>query len=190
VQAILDAVLQEVRRLAEITEGYLRFSRLPTAQRQSKDLGDVVADLVAFMAEEAEHLGVNIELHVPKSGEIPVVDIDADRLRQSLLNLVRNAVDAVGRGGTVKVSVYADDLDHVAVDVDDNGPGVVATDREQIFSPFFTSKKEGTGLGLVVAREIAREHGGDVSVGDSALGGATFRLRLPVSRRELKATTT
>jgi nitrogen fixation/metabolism regulation signal transduction histidine kinase len=182
VQSILDAVLQEVRRLAEITEGYLRFSRLPTAQRQSRDLGDVVADLVAFMAEEAEHLGVNIELHVPKDGGLPAVDIDADRLRQALLNLVKNAVDAVGRGGTVKVSVFADDADHVAVDVADNGPGVDVDVREQIFSPFFTSKKEGTGLGLVVAREIAREHGGDVSVGDSDLGGAAFRLRLPVKR--------
>ena len=104
------------------------------------------------------------------------------------MNLVRNAVDAVGRGGTVKVSVYADDVDHVAVAIDDNGPGVAAADREQIFSPFFTSKKEGTGLGLVVAREIAREHGGDISVSDSALGGATFRLRLPLTRRETTTT--
>jgi C4-dicarboxylate-specific signal transduction histidine kinase len=65
--------------------------------------------------------------------------------------------------------------------VEDNGPGVVETCREQIFSPFFTTKAEGTGLGLVVAREIVREHGGDLTVGDSALGGAAFQLRLPVA---------
>jgi PAS domain S-box-containing protein len=183
VQSILDAVLSEVRRLAEITEGYLRFARLPTHQKQHRDVGDLCADLVAFFQSEASARGVNVELHV--DDVVPPVVIDSDRLRQALLNLLRNAVDAAGSGGTVRISARAHDLGGhergVWVIVEDNGPGVVETCREQIFSPFFTTKAEGTGLGLVVAREIVREHGGDLTVGDSALGGAAFQLRLPVA---------
>ena len=185
VQSILDAVLSEVRRLAEITEGYLRFARLPTHQKQHRDVGDLCADLVAFFQTEASARGVNIELHV--DDVVPPVVIDSDRLRQALLNLLRNAVDAAGSGGTVRISARAraNDLGSqergVWVIVEDNGPGVPETSREQIFSPFFTTKAEGTGLGLVVAREIVREHGGDLSVGNSALGGAAFQLRLPVA---------
>ncbi len=181
VQSILDAVLSEVRRLAEITEGYLRFARLPTAPKQHKDVGDLCADLVAFFQSEASARGVNVELHV--DDVVPAVVIDSDRLRQALLNLLRNAVDAAGSGGTVRISARADSAHHdgVCVVVEDNGPGIPEPDREHIFSPFFTTKSEGTGLGLVVAREIVREHGGDLTVGTSSLGGAAFMLRLPVA---------
>src|SRR5690606_19559318 len=105
VSAILEAVLSEVRRLTEITEGYLRFARLPAPTKQSRDVGDVCADLVAFFQEEAAQRGINIELHV--EDDLPAVDVDADRLRQALLNLVRNGADAVERGGTVRLSVRA-----------------------------------------------------------------------------------
>lgn len=183
VQSILDAVLMEVRRLAEITEGYLRFARLPTATKQEHDVSDLAADLVAFVQEEASTRGVNLELHVLERGDalLPAVVVDKDRLRQALLNLVRNAIEAAGDGGTVRLSVRPSQPDPgVDVVVEDNGDGVPAADRERIFSPFFTTKKDGTGLGLVVAREIAREHGGDVVVDDSDLGGAAFVVHLPV----------
>jgi signal transduction histidine kinase len=178
VRAILDAVLAEVRRLAEITEGYLRFARLPAPQKTEADVGDLCAGLVAFTQGEAGNRGVHVELHVDPA--LPAVSIDADRVRQALLNLLRNGLDAAGRGGTVRVSARAAGADRaVELVVEDNGPGVPAGDRERIFSPFFTTKKEGTGLGLVVAREIAREHRGDLVVDDGALGGAAFVLTLP-----------
>ncbi len=186
VASILDAVLAEVHRLSEITEGYLRFARLPTAHKQHKDVGDLCADLVAFFAGEAAARGVNVELHVEPT--LPGVAIDGDRLRQALLNLLRNGADAAANGGTVRISVARsndandanDDAgDGVVVVIEDNGPGIAADVRERLFSPFFTTKKDGTGLGLVVAREIVREHGGDIAVGTSALGGAAFKIELP-----------
>ncbi len=178
VGSILDAVLAEVHRLTEITEGYLRFARLPTAQKQQQDVGDLCADLVAFYASEAAARGVNVELRVEP--ELPAVAIDSSRLRQALLNLLRNGADAASTGGTVRIAVNhrADDVEIV---VEDNGPGVPEADRERLFSPFFTTKTDGTGLGLVVAREIVREHGGDIAVSTSALGGAAFVIALPVS---------
>ena len=183
VASILDAVLAEVHRLSEITEGYLRFARLPTAHKQHKDVGDLCADLVAFFASEAAARGVNVELHVEPS--LPGVAIDGDRLRQALLNLLRNGADAASNGGTVRISVSRSvvsevvDHDGVSVVVEDNGPGIPADVRDRLFSPFFTTKKDGTGLGLVVAREIAREHGGDIAVTTSSLGGAAFVIELP-----------
>ncbi len=182
VSSILDAVLAEVHRLTEITEGYLRFARLPTAHKQHKDVGDLCADLVAFFAGEAAARGVNVELNVEP--DLPWVAVDGDRLRQALLNLLRNGVDAAATGGTVRISVSplaSDDVHGAGVQivVADNGPGLGAEVRERLFSPFFTTKKEGTGLGLVVAREIVREHGGDIAVAVSPLGGAAFVIELP-----------
>jgi len=176
VKSILDAVLSEVRRLAEITEGYLRFSRLPAPMKQEKDAGDVAADLVAFFAGEASQKGVNVELHVDK--DLPTITVDADRLRQALLNLLRNAVEACGTGGTVRITARksSSGVDFV---VEDNGPGIAREDREKLFSPFFTTKVGGTGLGLVLTREIVREQHGEVVVVASALGGAAFIVSLP-----------
>ena len=187
VKSILDAVLSEVRRLAEITEGYLRYARLPAPQRQEKDAGDLCADLVAFFANEASNKGVNVELHVQDA--LPKISVDVDRLRQALLNLLRNGVEACGRGGTVRISARrdhsepsdGDDGDGVKIVVEDNGPGVPAELRDKLFSPFFTTKKEGTGLGLLLTREIVREQKGDVVVDDSALGGAAFVVSLPAA---------
>lgn len=182
VASILEAVLAEVHRLTEITEGYLRFARLPTAQKQHKDVGDLCADLVAFFAGEAAARGVNVELHVENA--LPAVAIDGDRLRQALLNLLRNGADAASNGGTVRISVArhvdGDDLD-VQILVEDNGPGIAADVGDKLFSPFFTTKPEGTGLGLMVAREIVREHGGDLALSSSSLGGAAFVIRLPTT---------
>jgi signal transduction histidine kinase len=179
VQSILAAVLTEVRRLAEITEGYLRFARLPTAPKQVRDVADLCADLVAFVQGEAAARGVNLELHVPSEGALPAVVVDGDRLRQALLNLVRNGIDACGHNGTVRLVVKTAADSGLDVVVSDNGPGVDPEKRARLFSPFFTTKKDGTGLGLVVAREIVREHGGELTVTDAELGGAAFTVHLP-----------
>ena len=183
VKSILDAVLGEVRRLAEITEGYLRYARLPAPQKQQKDAGDLCADLVAFFANEASQKGVNVELHVQDA--LPKISVDVDRLRQALLNLLRNGVDACGRGGTVRISARPDHQGRsdvavgIKIIVEDNGPGVPSDLKDKLFSPFFTTKKEGTGLGLLLTREIVREQKGEVVVDDSALGGAAFIVTLP-----------
>ena len=180
VKSILDAVLSEVRRLAEITEGYLRFARLPAPTKQERDAGDLAADLVAFFAGEASQRGVNVELHVDK--DLPKITVDADRLRQALLNLLRNGVEASGTGGTVRVSAKKHD-GGVALVVEDNGPGIAKDKRDKLFSPFFTTKAGGTGLGLVLTREIVREQNGDVIVDDSGLGGAAFVVTFPAAGR-------
>jgi signal transduction histidine kinase len=95
---------------------------------------------------------------------------------------VRNAREALGaRGGSVRVSV-ARERGLVVVRVEDDGQGLVPSIRAELFKPFVTSKKGGTGLGLAIARKVVREHGGEIGVADSALGGACFWFRLPLER--------
>jgi PAS domain S-box-containing protein len=175
-KAILDAVGKEVDRLTQITEGYLRFARLPAPKKVAGDAGDLLADLVAFTQADATKAGVMLELNVEPG--LPHVPFEPARLRQALLNLVRNAVEAAGTGGTVRVSAKKT-AGGLRVTVEDTGPGIPEEVRARLFEPFFTTKPSGTGLGLLLAKEIILEHQGELSVETSALGGAAFQVDLP-----------
>jgi signal transduction histidine kinase len=115
---------------------------------------------------------------------------DEERFRQVLVNLLLNAFEAAGEGGSVRVScraapedpVHPDGPPRVEVAVDDSGPGVPEAVRERIFEPFFTTKARGSGLGLSIVHAIIAQHGGTISVQDAPEGGARFLLRLPATR--------
>lgn len=177
-KSILDAVGSEVERLTQITEGYLRFARLPAPRRVAGDVGDLLADLVAFSQGDAAKAGVMLELHVEP--DLPAVPHDASRLRQAVLNLLRNALEAAGQGGTVRIGARAT-ARGARITVEDTGPGIPDEVKARLFEPFFTTKPQGTGLGLMLAREIVLEHKGELSVEASALGGAAFAVDLPAS---------
>ncbi len=102
-----------------------------------------------------------------------------EKLRQVLVNLVRNAAEAAGSGGRVSVSL-TERNGTAEVAVEDSGPGIPSAHRARLFEPFFTTKAGGTGLGLAVSRAIARAHGGDLAADAGATGGARFALRLPL----------
>lgn len=175
-QAILEAVGKEVDRLTQITEGYLRFARLPAPKKVAGDVGDLLADLVAFTEGDAAKAGVMLELNVEPG--LPAVPFDPARLRQALLNLLRNGVEAAGRGGTVRVGAKAT-ARGLRVTVEDTGPGIPEEVKARLFEAFFTTKPSGTGLGLLLAKEIILEHKGELSVETSPLGGAAFHVDLP-----------
>jgi len=135
-----------------------------------------------------EHLiergGIALEVEVDP--ELPVIQAVAGQLEQVLINLITNAVHAVENGGKVgKVLVKAagDGPASVLLEVSDSGPGVPEADRQKIFEPFFTTKPDGkgTGLGLPIVRNIVDQHGGEITVSRSSLGGAAFRVVLPSS---------
>ena len=111
---------------------------------------------------------------------LPAVLADRDQILQVLLNLVRNALDAMPKGGTVVVRAHRAGA-AVAFSVSDSGPGIRPEDRPRIFEPYFTTKEGGTGLGLAIAQRIAEEHGGALELSPPAAGGATFTLTLPVT---------
>jgi signal transduction histidine kinase len=175
---LCDAIVREVDRLTGITEEYLRFARLPRPQLQRADLNETIRDLLDFVRPELEAAGV--EVTVSLSPGLPRVLADVAQLRQLLLNLLRNAREAMPSGGELRVASRSTE-GWVDIEVKDGGPGIPPERMSRIFDPFFTTKARGTGLGLAMAQEIAQEHGGQLSC-DSAVGqGTTFTLRLPAS---------
>src|SRR3954467_2019007 len=174
---LCDAIVREVDRLAAITEEYLRFARLPKPSMQRADVNEVVRDLLDFVRPELAAAGVSVDLRL--SPELPRVLADVAQLRQLLLNLVRNAREAMPGGGSLEVSTRGGE-GAVDIEVRDGGPGIEPARLQRIFDPFFTTKERGTGLGLAMAQEIAQEHGGQLTC-ESVVGrGTAFTLRLPV----------
>jgi signal transduction histidine kinase len=175
---LCDAIVREVDRLTAITEEYLRFARLPKPQMQRADLNDTVRDLLEFVRPELDAARVRVTTSL--SPALPRVHADVAQLRQLLLNLLRNAREAMGSGGTLHVVTRGGEAS-VEVEVRDSGPGIPPERLARIFDPFFTTKERGTGLGLAMAQEIAQEHGGQLSCESVPGQGTSFTLRLPAA---------
>jgi signal transduction histidine kinase len=175
-QALARAIVKEVDRLTEITEEYLRFARLPRPRLEREDVGELVASLLGFLKGELDERGVAVEARL--GAGLPQVAADEHQLRQALLNLMRNAAEAMSAGGRLEVSLAAE-AQSVALRIRDSGQGIAAEHLDKIFDPFFSTKDGGTGLGLALTQQIVVEHGGTIEV-ESALGvGTTFTVRLP-----------
>lgn len=165
-------VLEEVDRLKRIVDEFSQFARLPRPELAPHDLAEVVQ---AVMALYADHDGVHFEVPLEQGA---LVSIDRDQLTQVLVNLVKNAEEAMaGRSGAIQVRVKQGP--EVVLEVEDEGPGIPAALKARLFEPYVTTKPQGTGLGLAIALRIIQEHGGRLEVWDGAAGGALFRVSLP-----------
>jgi signal transduction histidine kinase len=175
----LAVVEEEVLRCQEIVEGLLDFSRPVQAGTQPVDLRALCDDVVARLAEASPTSGVAVTVVGPSIETTGT----ASKLRQVLLNLIKNAIEAAAPAGRVDIHV---DQNHECsrVTVRDSGSGLDAEARERLFEPFFTNKPRGTGLGLAVSQAIARAHGGEIVADAPGPGGACFVLCLPRARGE------
>jgi signal transduction histidine kinase len=174
----LAVVEEEVLRCQEIVEGLLDFSRPVQAGTQPIDLRALCDDVVARLAEASPTSGVAVT--VAGRGETTGT---SSKLRQVLLNLIKNAIEAAAPAG--RVDIHVDETHECSrVTVRDSGSGLDAEARERLFEPFFTNKPRGTGLGLAVSQAIARAHGGEIVADAPGSGGACFVLCLPRARGE------
>jgi len=169
------AIGEEVRRLKRIVDEFSRFARLPAPEPSPVPPEDLVSTLLALFPPLD---GLTVERDVAQG--LPKVLADRDQVVQVLLNLVQNALDAMPRGGVLRVSARAQG-GLVALAVSDTGVGIAPEDLARIFEPYFTRKKGGTGLGLSIARRIAEEHGGRLEARSMPGEGATFTLWLPAA---------
>jgi signal transduction histidine kinase len=172
----LSVVEEETLRAKEIVDGLLDLSRPLPAGAEPVDLRALSDDVVSRLGEARLLDGVRVSV----DGRA-VAPGHPEKLRQVLVNLVRNAAEAAGHGGRVAV-VVAERDGTAEVAVEDSGPGIAPAVRGRLFEPFFTTKPRGTGLGLAVSRAIARAHGGELAAEAARDGGARFALRLPRGR--------
>ena len=141
----------------------------------------IVEELARFQNEELERAGVRVELGL--SPDLPDVRLDAAQLRQALLNIVRNAGEALSGdgGGRLRISTrHARSGDCVILELDDDGPGMEPEHVSRIFDPFFSTKETGSGLGLPLTHQVIAEHGGSIACTSTPGQGTTFTIRLPV----------
>lgn len=171
---------EEIARLEQIVAGFLDFARPPRPHPQAVDVVAAAAAALESIRPKAESQNVALRLD---GGELPlVVQVDPNQLRQVLLNLLFNALEAQPDGGEIEVSVRLDRLTpaqpHWLLSVADRGPGLPEV-GERIFEPFVSTKESGLGLGLSICRRIAEMHGGTLTAENRPGGGAVFTVRLP-----------
>ncbi len=172
----LSIIEEEVMRLNDMTTSFVGFSKPAPLKMKTCDLNAIVKSTVDLIRQEATDR--NIEVIVLFDEHIPPVQCDFSRMKQALLNLLINAMDASGEGDTITITTDASGTS-LKISVQDTGKGIRPEEVEKIFKPFYTTKTRGTGLGLAIVDRIVKEHGGTIEV-DSALDrGATFTMELP-----------
>lgn len=180
--ALLTAIKAEVDRLSRIAEQYLSVARRRRPELERAAAGTLLRAVAEFCRPELARAHVELELDV--AAELPDVRIDEAQIRQALLNLVRNAREAMPKGGRLAIRAARAVGGGLDIDVDDTGEGIPEDLRATIFDPFFTTKQRGTGLGLAVTREIVEAHGGVIACEPRPERGTRFRIHLPEAEEE------
>lgn len=178
----LTKIESAIDRAVRISRNFLRFARAPDAVVRDTHLGDLASEIRDLMAKTAGDAAIDIDLTLSSENQL-TVRTDPFQLRQVLLNLVTNAIQAIGSRGRVEIAVTGSEGE-ATVAVCDDGPGIPEEHLERIFEPFFTTKEEGqgTGLGLAVSRGIVEKLGGRIEVANRPGQGCSFRLILPLQR--------
>jgi signal transduction histidine kinase len=174
VHEYFDILQQQISLSEKIVGDLLDFTRSKAPQRASASLSAVLSAQIMRMGNLN---GVQLESQV--NGDLPAIFVDSMQIGQIVLNLLTNAVQAMGGNGRIQLKVQVDG-DQLHLDVADTGPGVPSQNAEKIFEPLFTTKARGIGLGLAVSRQLARANGGDLVLATGAGSGAVFRLTLPL----------
>jgi len=174
----VETIGSEIARLTRLTDEFSQFARLPAPELLNRDIRPVIADALRIYGEKirAEKLRVKFPQNVVS------VALDADLFSQALVNLVKNGFEAAGENGIVDV-VLEEGSRIARVCVEDNGPGVSDEAVQKLFTPHFTTKKDGTGLGLVIAYRIAFDHGGRIRFEKRDPNGSRFIIVLPLVER-------
>lgn len=175
---LLGSISRELDRLTEITDDYLRFAKLPAPRLKALTVNKIVSDLLNMLEKEMQEHGVTTERDL--SMNLPKVKIDQRQFRRALLNILKNSLEAMPDGGEISVATRFDS-DRVRISISDTGMGIEEDHMNRIFTPFFSTKEMGTGLGLPLAQQIVAEHGGEITCSSGVGKGSTFVISLPVA---------
>ncbi len=181
----LHKIEEHVERARKVIHGMLGFARRMEPHLEDVDINKVINETITFLESYARTNNISIINEL--SSDLPIIASDHSQIQQVFLNLLTNAIDAVGKDGTVHISGLSNNSE-IAVSVRDNGPGIPKERQAKVFEPFFTTKKsgKGTGLGLSVSYNIVRNLGGTITLESEEGKGTTFTVNLPVVIPEKK----
>ncbi len=173
----LDIIISETARLEGMVKDMLDFSRPLDLNRAEVDIRPMIEECLAIVEENAKTQKVGLK--AISADDLPRVLVDPMRIRQALINLLTNAVQSCSEGDSVTIHSFFKGK-NLFLDVIDSGCGISPEMREAIFAPFFTTRKNGTGLGLPIVKKIVDSHGGSVEIIDNPSKGLTFRMIIPI----------
>jgi len=176
----ISLLKNEAHHLRDILDDFLRFARSSAiVEKAPHDMNEVVDETIDFVRPEAMSRGIRVL--TTYASPSPRIEIDKNLFKQSLLNILLNAQDALEGGGDIIVKTFTE-AGHAFLDVSDTGPGLTADEQDKIFAPFYSTKSTGSGLGLASARNITEAHGGEISVQSNPGRGTNFRIKIPLAR--------
>jgi Signal transduction histidine kinase len=177
-QNLSSVIRDEIKRLNGIIEEFLAFSKSRRLELHNFSVTEVLQKIVSLIREEASARNVIIETkwrHTPA-----IIPMDINKLQQAFLNLIKNAMESMPAEGKIIITVDKEGKKYIVVSIEDTGCGMTAEEIERIFNPEYTTKEKGLGLGIPLASEIIRGHGGDIRVISREGEGTTFEVVLPV----------
>ena len=173
----------EIDRLDYIVTQFLQAIRPTLPQLKPGSLNEVVEKTLTLLRPELENRGLHVKTRLAR--QLSVLPLDSTQIQQVLVNLIKNAMQAMTRGGTLSLQT-GEGEDAVWVSVSDDGAGIPPEQLNRIFEPFFTTRKKGSGLGLMIVQRIVRAHGGRIELESQVGRGTTFRIRLPLHERKVR----
>lgn len=173
---LLSVAQREVERLDQIITQFLRALRPSEPRLEQTKINELLAETLDFLKQEIKDRDVLVE--VDEASDIPNAQMDRNQIKQAFFNIIRNAIQVMTNGGLLKITVGSNDR-FVFVSFTDTGPGIPTEDIASIFDPYFTTKNEGSGLGLMIVQRIMRDHGGELEVHTVPDKGTTFTLYIP-----------
>ena len=179
----LSIISEEVERLNAIVVDYLFAVRPMDTHPLMGSLNEIIRELVTFM--QYELMEADVELDEDLDEKLPDIRIDDKLMKQALLNIVKNALAAMSRGGQLSIATLYKE-DHVVLKISDTGIGIPKEQIQKIFEPYFTTKDNGSGLGLTLVYKVIKEHGGEIHVHSKENLGTTFTILLPVPQTDKK----
>jgi signal transduction histidine kinase len=182
VEQILEQVHSASRKIESVIRRVMDFAKPGEPKMTLIDINQPITDAINLTAVTMRKSGISLEKRL--ADDLPPIYADANLIEEMVLNLLNNAAEAMKsmeKDKKIVVTTSAEN-DRMIVSVFDSGPGVPLQIRDKIFDPYFTTRPEGTGIGLSLSHRIITDHGGSLTVSDSDLGGAEFRIEIPIKK--------
>jgi len=176
VQECTSTIIGEVESLKGLVDEFSQFARMPAPRAVATGLHGFLNDTLALY----DGLFASVEFRKHYDAAVSQVRLDPEQMKRVMINLIDNAIEAMGRNGTIVIETSRDTSQSlVRIVVSDTGPGIPAAERDKLFLPYYSTKGRGSGLGLAIVRRIVAEHGGSIDVTDNVPTGTRFIIELP-----------